>query len=208
VAQVGWLAYAHSFMLTTYRSFWGQFGWMAVPMDSRTYRLLATLSLLATSGLLLFLLGQWRKWDTLLLTTEQWLMLATLALSVLFSGLAYGWYNLSFVQFQGRYLFSSIIPLAVFLAMGLRTILEMRWCWLLTGLLAAATAGLAIASWQGGGLDKWGSLMMSALLALASARIFLPRYQTVLATVLLVSWYGALALLALLSPTWFILPYL
>ncbi|PWH13121.1 MAG: hypothetical protein DDG58_14630, partial [Ardenticatenia bacterium] len=50
LSQVGWPAYLQHFFTTTFQSFWGQFGWMAVPMDARTYTLLGVLSALAAMG--------------------------------------------------------------------------------------------------------------------------------------------------------------
>ena len=51
LADVGWATYLQRFATTTFHSFWGQFGWMAVPMDGRTYLLLTLLTLLALGGL-------------------------------------------------------------------------------------------------------------------------------------------------------------
>ena len=48
--------------------------------------------------------------------------------------LAFVWYNLQFVQFQGRYLYPALIPLAVTFALGwhqaLRHFFAQRWLWL------------------------------------------------------------------------------
>ena len=38
------------FLATTYRSFWGQFGWMAMPMPDREYLILGVLSVIALIG--------------------------------------------------------------------------------------------------------------------------------------------------------------
>ncbi len=208
VSDVGLVGYARSFGVTTFNSFWGQFGWMAVPMDGRTYRLLALLSLLAGVGLALFVAGQLRREHQPALSRPQWEMLTLLAASALLSGLAYGWYNLSFVQFQGRYLFTAIVPLGLFFAVGLDTMLQPRWSWLLAAILALALLWLAGASLWQGGLDKWAVLLTGSLLALALGQIFLPRYQPILSGLLRAGWYGGLALLVLLSPGWFIVPYL
>lgn len=202
IAAVGWPAYARNFAVTTFHSFWGQFGWMAVPMDTRTYGLLALLTLLAVVGLALFVSDQIRGESHPPLSQTQWEMLALLATSALLTGLAYGWYNLSFVQFQGRYLFTAIIPLGLFFAVGLHTIVQPRRRWLLATLLVLALL------WLARGLDKWGTLITGAMLALALGQIFWPRYQSALRGLLLATWYGGLALLALLTPYWFIVPYL
>ena len=37
LAEIGQRAYLNRFVTTTFHSFWGQFGWMAVPMPARIY---------------------------------------------------------------------------------------------------------------------------------------------------------------------------
>jgi 4-amino-4-deoxy-L-arabinose transferase-like glycosyltransferase len=54
VSSVGWSAYLRDFVTTTFHSFWGQFGWMAVPMDRRIYLVLGLLSVLMLVGFVLF----------------------------------------------------------------------------------------------------------------------------------------------------------
>ncbi|MBL7184651.1 MAG: hypothetical protein ISS50_09415 [Anaerolineae bacterium] len=49
--------------------------------------------------------------------------LGLLALSALFTLLSYFWYNLTFVQHQGRYLFPALVPLGLAFALGLREVL-------------------------------------------------------------------------------------
>ena len=52
ITQQGWTAYGQRALLETFRSFWGQFGWMGVVMDSRIYFTLAILSGVALGGLI------------------------------------------------------------------------------------------------------------------------------------------------------------
>ncbi|MEJ2208207.1 MAG: DUF2142 domain-containing protein, partial [Anaerolineae bacterium] len=51
VAQFGAGRLARDFVVTTFQSFWGQFGWMGVLLDQRLYQVLAVLSGLAVAGL-------------------------------------------------------------------------------------------------------------------------------------------------------------
>jgi 4-amino-4-deoxy-L-arabinose transferase-like glycosyltransferase len=197
LAQVGWPRYAADFLQTTFRSFWGQFGWMAVPMDGRTYLLLLVLTGLAVVGL-----GLWAE-------GARWLpagprpALALLALTELLMAAGYGWYNLGFVQFQGRYLFPALIPLGLFFTVGLAEILAWpRRGWLIAGLLLALAAATAV------GFDKWAALWLGLALAAAVGRAGLGRYYRLPEGWLLAAVYLALGALALLSPFWFIAPYL
>ena len=49
--------------------------------------------------------------------------LGLLALSALLTLLSYLWYNIKFVQHQGRYLFPALVPLGLAFALGLREVL-------------------------------------------------------------------------------------
>jgi ATP-dependent Lon protease len=44
LAEAGRRAYLKNFITTTFHSFWGQFGWMAVPMSERVYLALTLLT--------------------------------------------------------------------------------------------------------------------------------------------------------------------
>jgi hypothetical protein len=109
IAQVGWSGYLSQALTTTFNSFWGQFGWMAAPLPAWAYAALALLLALAALGWLLPLPGWPRRFRALHGIPA---LLAALAL------LAYLYYNTAFVQFQGRYLYPGLIPLALALAAG------------------------------------------------------------------------------------------
>jgi 4-amino-4-deoxy-L-arabinose transferase-like glycosyltransferase len=105
------------FLQTTFNSFWGQFGWMAVPMRIEVYWLLLGLSGTAVLGLFLYrftttqLPVQFRSRLPVLIL---WLVfLLTIAIHV--------GYNLTFVQHQGRYLFPALIPISLGFSLGLGT---------------------------------------------------------------------------------------
>ena len=101
----------------TFQSFWGQFGWMGVLMPTWLYRALALWSGVLAGGVL-----AWRcqrrenKGRDAALT----LMVMTLV----FTLLAYGYYNRTFVQHQGRYLFPALIPLALGTALSIDALLN------------------------------------------------------------------------------------
>lgn len=149
VAQHGWGRLFRDGLRTTYHSFWGQFGWMAVPMDRRIYLALSLFSVIVVAGLIRWLVavsvsvgrvGQAsilspsedagsatpRSFNrlTAMLSTSSGCSGAPavlLLLTVLLMVLAYLWYNTKFVQHQGRYLFPALVPLGLALALGWRT---------------------------------------------------------------------------------------
>ncbi|UCC62232.1 MAG: DUF2142 domain-containing protein [Anaerolineae bacterium] len=117
VAQHGWARLLSDGLRTTYRSFWGKFGWMAVPVDGRIYWALGLFSAVSVVGL------TWRL-VTVVRRSKGGLRDANVApaallfLSALLTLLSYLWYNTKFVQHQGRYLFTALIPLGLAMALG------------------------------------------------------------------------------------------
>jgi hypothetical protein len=95
---------------------------MKAPLQSQEYQLLAFFSLAAFAGLLNWLVRRgWRAWGIdgrVLLLFALWIATNTALLL---------YYNLEFVQYQGRYLFSSLIPLAFLMMIGLAAWLPTRW---------------------------------------------------------------------------------
>jgi hypothetical protein len=142
------------------------------------------------------------------LSTGQRRALGLMGLTILLMALGYGWYNLTFVQFQGRYLFPAIIPLGLFFALGLSEALSPRWMWWLATGLAVALGWVVIASLLQGNLDKWAGLIIGLGLGAATARALLARYWLIPTSWLMAVCYAALGLLALVSPFWFIVPHL
>ena len=128
--------YVRQYAVTTFHSFWGQFGWMGVPMNERYYSALAILSLAAGIGFIWWL-GVNFKFQTLdlkghldmsALKFEIWHLI--FLLWFLSSTAGYIWYNTKYVQFQGRYLFPALIPIGLLFTIGLRqwtTLLPRAW---------------------------------------------------------------------------------
>jgi 4-amino-4-deoxy-L-arabinose transferase-like glycosyltransferase len=98
-----------------------------------------------------------------------WLLAATVLLALL----VYAGYNLQFVQHQGRYLFTALIPIAVFFALGWDEALQPRSSLLLA--LGLVLAGIILAFWGviiGPGLPKWSLALLlafAAVMALAGS---------------------------------------
>ncbi|HMR64083.1 MAG TPA: DUF2142 domain-containing protein [Anaerolineae bacterium] len=204
VTQNGMAAYLGDLVSTTFQSFWGQFGWMAVPMDPRTYLLLALLSGLALVGVGI---SAW----TGQISRASWSQKAGLLLMGVAIGLvvlAYLGYNLAFVQFQGRYLFPGLIPLGLFFSLGLNEVLQLRWRWWLAGGLLLMLSSVGVISGLNGQIDKWTLLILGLALLLTAARALLPAYETRVSSALWLACYGGLGWLALAAPFWFVVPYL
>lgn len=123
----GGAVYLSHMLSTTFKSFWGQFGWMALPLDQVLggwiYRGFGLLTLAGVTGALLTLAR--RRSDIQL--PQGWVIMLT---ALLFVMLQFAYYNLEFQQWQGRYLFPALIPIAIVLVSGLdnwRARLLSRW---------------------------------------------------------------------------------
>jgi 4-amino-4-deoxy-L-arabinose transferase-like glycosyltransferase len=147
LAMYGWWGLLSRLARTTFHSFWGQFGWMAVPLPSRIYRILLLLSILLAAGFAIWLVRRFRassanppSHQSGSRTPSHCLLLA-LSTGLTFS--AFVWYNVTFVQHQGRYLFPALIPLATAAALGLETLADVVPRQLRPFALIACFAGLA-----------------------------------------------------------------
>jgi 4-amino-4-deoxy-L-arabinose transferase-like glycosyltransferase len=108
--------YLENMVRTTFHSFWGQFGWMAVPMPPHVYRVLLGGMIVTLAGIVPF---GWRNRWPRSLSDPQRAMLVIFGAVIGCVVAAFGFYNLDFVQFQGRYLYPALIPLAFLVAIGI-----------------------------------------------------------------------------------------
>lgn len=150
IARQGIATYLSQMTSTTFKSFWGQFGWMALPLDGVLggwiYRGFALFTLTGVAGALLAARSQSHAGHEPAQMRRarevSVILLATLSLVAM----QFIYYNFEFQQWQGRYLFPALLPIAVFLVYGVdywRARLLSRWSglrWLaplgLTSLLA------------------------------------------------------------------------
>ncbi len=198
IEMFGWKQWPGTFSRTTFRSFWAQFGWMAVPIDWRIYLALRVLSVIAAIGFVFRALDAWI--DKRPPSSAHVLLL----ISGLLTLGTYLWYNLSFYQAQGRYLFPALIPLGLAWVLGLRESLQPRNARWIGVVLAAVTAYDLLRVLVGPSGEKWNVAIHGAGTAFLGARLLLPRFEDWL----LAATYALLALVSAVSPFWFIVPYL
>lgn len=171
VARDGLLPFLVSAVRTTFRSFWGQFGWMGVVLDSRIYLGALIFSVLALWGAGWQLVEALRKdlkprhHDALILLGSSTLLTVLLAVG----------YNVTFVQHQGRYLFPALPTLALATAVGLRRLTEKRLAVVTALILVVVVLVLGVMGLLRGDLSLWAMALTggAALILLVSG--LLPR---------------------------------
>jgi 4-amino-4-deoxy-L-arabinose transferase-like glycosyltransferase len=168
VAQHGLARLLGDFAGTTFRSFWGQFGWMGVLLDQRLYQALAISSSIALVGFLLWVLRGWRRQAQF--PPWQWAAGGLLVLTVLLTAATYLWYNVGFLQHQGRYLFRALVPVSLGVALGWREVLRRDRALLLAIMLLVGALALGLV-WRAG---VWPLLMLVGIAVLFLIRRFLP----------------------------------
>ncbi len=184
LAQYGLGGTVGRFLRTTFVSFWGQFGWMAAPLPGWMAAGLAALTGAAVVGLALAGDDGRRNTEhgtgtadgrpptaasktmyhnqapvggrpSSLVSSERRLQALVLALTFLLTVALHVFYNLTFVQHQGRYLYPALIPIAVGFTAGLgfwlRPLARRRpaAAWLLPLGVAVVLGGIALfALWR------------------------------------------------------------
>jgi len=168
------------FLVVSFQSFWGVFGWMGVLVDVRIYWLLALLTVIALVGLVIFLarrlgtLSAGQRWGLAILGLEFALIFAVM-ISL----------NLMFIQPQGRYLFPASAAIGIFLALGVREMIARPR--LLAALAAAGSVALFIVV-RGALFLAMGGLAVVIILGfwLASRRVYAAVVWVGLCSVLIV----------------------
>ncbi len=158
--------YAQRFIQTTFQSFWGQFGWMGVVMDQRVYLAL----LVFTGAIVIGLVGALIAWrhSHAPLTPAGRDALTLVSVALLLAVAVYLYYNLTYVQFQGRYLYPALPLIAIGVAVALR-----QWT---RGALALVSVGSetlrAAAAWL---LPLAPIALLAALAVFALYRFIIPQ---------------------------------
>ena len=115
IAEIGLGEYLRQSVEITFNSFWGQFGWMAFPLQGWMYALILIFLGVVALGLLVGLRRPLMAEPNRMAQRAAWLILGATALAALAQ---YVYYNLEFLQLQGRYLYPGLIPLGIIVALG------------------------------------------------------------------------------------------
>ncbi|HVU15180.1 MAG TPA: glycosyltransferase family 39 protein [Phototrophicaceae bacterium] len=115
IQQMGLGEYLRSGVITTFDSFWGQFGWMAFPLQPWMYTLILIFLVIAALGLIVSLRRPLAPEPNRELQRAAWFIVG---LTGLLAIAQFIYYNLEFLQLQGRYMFPGLIPLGLVIALG------------------------------------------------------------------------------------------
>lgn len=135
IAEWGWEAFLTTSFETTFNSFFGQFGWMALPMPAWMLQIFALMLITALIGVVVGLIV-FRAGTS---SHAQRLVWFVLGLALAFGIAQFIYYNTTFVQPQGRYLFAVLVPFALILAWGWDA-----WSRLIARALPAAVSWIAV----------------------------------------------------------------
>ena len=144
--------------LTAFHSFWGQFGWMGIPYADRTYDVIASLCAVVTLGVVLFAARAFREagksaeprgfagGPTAALVAPQYWALGLLVAETVFVLVGVVFYNLRYLQPQGRYLFPALPALAIFAVIGIGELIRERYTGLVLFLAGLGLCWLCVFS--------------------------------------------------------------
>jgi hypothetical protein len=138
------LAQFETWVAGSFHSFWGQFGWMSLPLPEWQYLLLLAFTGVVALGWLLRLVrlraGQASGLaaDRMPAPLGAWSAWVGLAIAWLGTTASYLYYNLTFLQTQGRYLFPALAPIGIVCAAGVAA-------WFPKRAQAGAMIGLSVA---------------------------------------------------------------
>ncbi|MFN2110636.1 MAG: hypothetical protein ACK2UI_13310 [Anaerolineae bacterium] len=176
IARDGLFPFLGDALRTTFRSFWGQFGWMGVVLDARIYLGLAIFSGLIIWGAVWRLVTglhagglraclEARRRDGMLL-----LGASALITAALFVG-----YNLTFVQHQGRYLFTALPLVGLAAAAGLQQLLNRKLAVVTALCMLLALVVVGIVGLLAGDLPLWPMALFGAAMIALPVAAFVPQ---------------------------------
>jgi len=202
LAQHGFFALLRAFALTSFQSFWGQFGWMGVVLHIRFYLAWALLCGLTVIGLGAYLVRSFRDARPMPSPTKRGL--ALLLGWALLTGLGYIWWNTRYVQHQGRYLFPALAPSGLAFTLGLREILGYV-SRIALAVLAVLALGVIVAGLLTGEFNEFTLVLLGALLLWLVVGRWLERRQPGAALGLV---YLAMAVLSVICLYAYVVPQL
>jgi 4-amino-4-deoxy-L-arabinose transferase-like glycosyltransferase len=163
IIQYGLESYLDRAFTFTFRSFFGVFGWLGVFLDERIYTAFLLFTGVLFLGALWALVRLISGGPDMDMDDFQLWVLALFAAMIVVVLAAYGWYNLKFVQHQGRYLFWGLLPMGAFVGLGWREVLRPLQgviTGILTGMLATA---YLVVGYVTGSFQEWTVLMVGLL---------------------------------------------
>jgi len=140
IAALGVGGYVRALVTTTFQSFWGQFGWMELALPTWAYAAIGAFLAAAGVGWLTGMrggfgtpgLGTPNPCDRVLETpvtaddrARRRLAWGLTGLTLILALAQFAYYNTSFQQFQGRYIYPGLIPFALFVIVGI----DALWRW-------------------------------------------------------------------------------
>lgn len=170
IARDGAIPFLINAIGTTFRSFWGQFGWMGVVLDTRIYQGLALFTGLILWG------SAWRLVESVKLglkarQRDAMILLGSSALITLGLFLVY---NITFVQHQGRYLFPALPTFALAAALGLNRVAERKLAFGTALFMLVAIVVLGISGLVIGDLPLWTMAIIGSAMLTLPASTFIP----------------------------------
>lgn len=192
IARDGLFPFLAGALRTTFRSFWGQFGWMGVVLDARIYLGLGIFSGLIVWG------AAWRLATGLragglraCLEARRRDGILLLGASALITAALFVGYNLTFVQHQGRYLFPALPLFGVAAAAGLQHLLNRKLAVVTALCMLLALLVVGIVGLLSGDLPLWSmALFAAAMIALPAAAFVPQRWRGLLVAGLLTALAG------------------
>jgi hypothetical protein len=195
-----WLTWLHDMVVVTFRSFWGEFGWMSVPLSPGLYGALALASSLVVIHLEFYMSDMVR--GRVHLAPHAMRALALLVIWGMLTVASYFWLNTRVPQFQGRYLFPALVVWGLGWTLGLRKLFHSSPLPILA-LLAACIVSLFIFSIVTGSFRGFGitALALAMVIIGIGHWLFSRRPSSPL-----VMTYVGLAILAIASLFNYIIP--
>jgi len=171
IARDGLFLFLGGALRTTFRSFWGQFGWMGVVLDARIYLGLAIFSGLTVWG------ATWRLARGLRagLEARQRDGLLLLGASALITAALFVGYNLTFVQHQGRYLFTALPLVGLAAAAGLEQLLNRKLAVVTALCMLLALIVVGIVGLLAGDLPLWSMALFGVAMVALPVATFVPQ---------------------------------
>ncbi|MGC9394174.1 MAG: glycosyltransferase family 39 protein [Anaerolineae bacterium] len=171
IARDGLFPFLGGALRTTFRSFWGQFGWMGVVLDARIY-----LGLAIFSGLIIWG-AAWRLATGLRagLEARQRDGLLLLGASALITAALFVGYNLTFVQHQGRYLFTALPLVGLAAAAGLQQLLNRKLAVVTALCMLLALIVVGVVGLLAGDLPFWSMALFGVGMVALPVAAFVPQ---------------------------------